>query len=68
MIKCNPFEKGRLVCTFLSCMFITYYACYVQMYFIVRRDDPTLLFANAGMNQFKPVFVGTVDPNSDMAK
>ena len=25
---------------------------------LVPRNDPTLMFANAGMNQFKDVFVG----------
>ena len=34
---------------------------------LVPRDDPTLLFANAGMNQFKDYFLGRQEPEHPRA-
>ncbi|XP_027699043.1 alanine--tRNA ligase, cytoplasmic [Vombatus ursinus] len=64
--------ESTLTASQIRCRFINFFGrnqhTYVHSSATIPLDDPTLLFANAGMNQFKPIFLNTIDPSHPMAK
>ncbi|KAK7744088.1 Alanine--tRNA ligase [Cytospora paraplurivora] len=63
--------EGKWTATTVRKTFLEYFAerghTIVPSGSVVPHNDPTLLFTNAGMNQFKPIFLGTVNKADSLA-
>ncbi|PSR87415.1 tRNA synthetases class II (A)-domain-containing protein [Coniella lustricola] len=66
----KPYE-GKWTALTVRKTFLDYFAerghTIVPSSSVVPHNDPTLLFTNAGMNQFKPIFLGTVNKADKLA-
>uniref|UniRef100_A0A4W5P7E4 Alanine--tRNA ligase n=1 Tax=Hucho hucho TaxID=62062 RepID=A0A4W5P7E4_9TELE len=63
----TDFSSNRVRRTFTGFFHELYQHMIVPSSPVRPRGDPSLLFVNAGMNQFKPIFLGAADPRSEMA-
>ncbi|EGG07496.1 uncharacterized protein MELLADRAFT_48072 [Melampsora larici-populina 98AG31] len=61
-----PAKKVRK--TFINYFQEKYQHQFVPSSSVCPLDDPTLLFTNAGMNQYKSIFLGTIDPSNPLSK
>ncbi|KAK9369692.1 tRNA synthetases class II (A)-domain-containing protein [Lipomyces kononenkoae] len=68
MVNPGDWPAGKVRSTFLDYFVKKRDHTFVPSSSVIPYDDPTLLFANAGMNQYKAIFLGKVDPASDFAK
>ncbi|KAH9809399.1 tRNA synthetases class II (A)-domain-containing protein [Melampsora americana] len=60
-----PAKKVRK--TFIDYFQETHHHQFVPSSSVCPLDDPTLLFTNAGMNQYKSIFLGTIDPSNPLS-
>lgn len=63
----SSWSAPKVRATFLDYFIQKHGHTHVPSSSVVPHNDPTLLFANAGMNQYKPIFLGTVEPGSEFA-
>ncbi|RKP30781.1 alanyl-tRNA synthetase, cytoplasmic [Metschnikowia bicuspidata] len=63
----TTWPASRVRSTFLDFFTQQHGHTHVPSSSVVPHNDPTLLFANAGMNQYKPILLGMAEPGSDFA-
>jgi alanyl-tRNA synthetase len=63
----HPWSAAKVRSTFIE-FFEDKKHHFVPSSAVLPHDDPTLMFVNSGMCQFKPIFLGTINPNTPMSK